>query len=68
MGKKTRLITMTNKNGMEACITNYGARVLSLCVPDKNGKPTDVVLGFDISSPGQKYHGHVAYTFSIRQK
>lgn len=67
MGKKTRLITMTNKNGMEACITNYGARVVSLCVPDKNGKPTDVVLGFDIST-GQKYHGHVAYTFSIRQK
>lgn len=50
MGKKTRLITMTNKNGMEACITNYGARVVSLCVPDKNGKPTDVVLGFDIST------------------
>lgn len=53
MGKKTRLITLTNKNVMEACITNYGARVLSLCVPDKNGKPTDVVLGFDISSPGR---------------
>lgn len=49
MGKKTRLITLTNKNGMEACITNYGARVVSLCVPDKNGKPTDVVLGFDNS-------------------
>lgn len=47
MGKKTNLITLTNKNGMEACITNYGARVVSLCVPDKNGKPTDVVLGFD---------------------
>lgn len=31
MGKKTRLITLTNKNG----------------------KPTDVVLGFDISSPGR---------------
>lgn len=53
MGKKTRLITLTNKNGMEACITNYGARVVSLCVPDKNGKPTDVVLGFDISNPGR---------------
>ena len=53
MGKKTRLITLTNKNGMEACIANYGARVVSLCVPDKNGKPTDVVLGFDNSSPGR---------------
>lgn len=36
MGKKTRLFTLTNKNGMEACITNNGARVVSLCVPDKN--------------------------------
>ena len=32
---------------MEVCITNYGGRIVSLCVPDKNGKPTDVVLGFD---------------------
>ncbi len=47
MGKKTELITLANKNGMEVCVTNYGARVVSLCVPDKNGKPTDVVLGYD---------------------
>lgn len=47
MGKKTELITLTNKNGMEVCITNYGARVASLCVPDKNGKSQDVVLGYD---------------------
>ena len=32
---------------MEVCITNYGGRVVSLVVPDKDGKPTDVVLGFD---------------------
>jgi len=45
--KPVRLYTLKNQNGMEACITNYGARVVSLCVPDKNGNPTDVVLGFD---------------------
>ena len=32
---------------MEVCITNYGGRIVSLVVPDKDGKPTDVVLGFD---------------------
>ena len=46
-GKPVKLYTLRNTNGMEACITNYGGRVVSLVVPDKNGKPTDVVLGFD---------------------
>ena len=46
-GKATALYTLTNANGMEVCITNYGGRVVSLVVPDKDGKPTDVVLGFD---------------------
>lgn len=45
--KPVKLYTLKNNNGMEACITNYGARVVSLVVPDKDGKPTDVVLGFD---------------------
>ena len=46
-GKKTELITIKNSNGMEVCLTNYGGRVVSICVPDKDGKPTDVVLGYD---------------------
>ena len=46
-GKKVELITLKNNNGMEVCLTNYGGRVVSLCVPDKEGKPTDVVLGYD---------------------
>ena len=37
--------TITNKNGVEAHLTNYGATLLSLYVPTKNGK-IDVVLGF----------------------
>ena len=37
--------TITNKNGVEAQLTNYGATLLSLYVPTKNGK-IDVVLGF----------------------
>ena len=42
-----KLYTLTNQAGMEVCITNYGGRVVSLVVPDRDGKPTDVVLGFD---------------------
>ncbi|WP_419801317.1 aldose epimerase family protein [Mucilaginibacter sp.] len=45
--KKIDLYVLKNKNGMEAAITNYGGRLVSLFVPDKNGKMTDVVDGFD---------------------
>lgn len=41
------LYTLKNKNGMEVCITNFGGRIVSVMVPDKNGKMKDVVLGFD---------------------
>jgi aldose 1-epimerase len=46
-GKKTELITLTNGKGMEVCLTNYGGRVVSISVPDKGGKPTDVVCAYD---------------------
>ena len=46
-GEQTALYTLTNINGMEACITNYGARLVSLMVPNWNGRLEDVVLGFD---------------------
>lgn len=41
------LYTLKNKAGMEVCITNFGARIVSVMVPDKNGVMKDVVLGFD---------------------
>lgn len=46
-GKQTDLYLLKNHNGMEAAITNYGGRLVSLLVPDKNGKMTDVVVGFN---------------------
>ena len=46
-GKDVALYTLVNKSGTEACITNYGGRIVSLMVPDKDGKLTDVVLGHD---------------------
>ncbi len=46
-GKETDLFILKNKNGLQAAITNYGGRIVSLLVPDKDGKLTDVVVGFD---------------------
>ncbi|MBQ5935749.1 MAG: galactose mutarotase [Bacteroidales bacterium] len=46
-GKPTALYTMTNAKGMEVCVTNFGGRIVSIMVPDKDGKMQDVVLGFD---------------------
>ena len=45
-GQATNLYVIRNGNGMQAAITNYGGRLVSLLVPDKNGKPVDVVTGF----------------------
>ncbi|MDY0348016.1 MAG: hypothetical protein RBR13_04220 [Tenuifilaceae bacterium] len=43
--KRTGLFMLINKNGCEIAITNYGARVASLVVPDKNENLIDVVTG-----------------------
>ncbi|RWY50334.1 galactose mutarotase [Mucilaginibacter gilvus] len=56
-GKKTELYVLKNKSGAEAAITNYGAHLVSLLVPDKNGKLTDVILGFDDIAGFQKAGG-----------
>jgi aldose 1-epimerase len=46
-GQPVDLYILTNKNGVEAAITNYGGTVASLKVADRNGKFEDVVLGYD---------------------
>lgn len=44
-GKNTSLYVLTNKNGAELTLLNYGARIVSLMVPDKNNSFVDVVTG-----------------------
>ena len=44
-GKETMLCILTNNKGAELTITNYGAKIVSLMVPDRSGKLTDVVTG-----------------------
>ncbi len=46
-GKQIDLFTLKNKNGMVVQITNYGGKIVSVIVPDKNGKTADVCLGYD---------------------
>lgn len=52
--------TLKNKNGMMATITPYGGKIISLMVPDRNGKLGDVVLGYDSAKQypdGNPYFG-----------
>lgn len=46
-GTPVDIYTLTNKNGLEARIMTYGGALVSLSVPDRAGKPADIVLGFD---------------------
>jgi len=50
-GKTTKLYVLKNSKGMEVCVTNIGGRIVTIWVPDKNGKFQDVVLGFDNIEP-----------------
>lgn len=46
-GEAVKLFTLTGKGGMVARISNFGGVVVDLIVPDRHGKPTNVVLGYD---------------------
>lgn len=46
-GETATLYTFENKNGMVMEVTDFGATLYSLTVPDKEGNPIDVVLGYD---------------------
>jgi aldose 1-epimerase len=61
-GKEVYMYTLKNKNGMTADITNYGATVVSLFAPDKNGKFADIILGYDSL---QSYENGTSYFGAI---
>ncbi len=62
-GKPTALYILRNKNNAAVAITNYGARVVSLLVPDKNGVMTDIAVGYD--SIGKYIHQPESYFGAI---
>lgn len=69
-GKSTHLMTLENNRGMKVALSDYGARIIGLIVPDKAGNPTDVVLGFDsirgYLAAGEPYHGATVGRFANR--
>ena len=68
-GDSVKLYTLTNGD-VVAAITNYGARVVSLYVPDPSGDLVDVVLGYaDLSAyqqPGEGFYGAIVGRYGNR--
>jgi len=61
-GKLTDLYFLKNKNGLEMAVTNFGARVVELWVPDRDGEFADIVLGHDninsyVNYKGERFFG-----------
>ena len=61
-GEAISLYTVTNKNGMVIKVTDFGAILVSVLVPDKNGVLTDVVLGYDHGEDYQVNSPHFGAT------
>ncbi|MDR0574420.1 MAG: galactose mutarotase [Tannerella sp.] len=69
-GKETWLCVLTNKAGSELTLLNYGAKIVSVMIPDKNGKMTDVVTGHasieDYQTSEEPYFGAVCGRYGNR--
>src|SRR5262249_5760526 len=68
-GQNVEIYTLTNANGVEARITNYGGIVVSLKTPDRGGKMDDIVLGFDNLDEylkGHPFFGAIAGRYANR--
>ena len=61
-GKQVHLFTLQNSNGMKIQVTNYGAKLVSIVVPDRNGSVDNVILGYkslDHYLKGHQYLGAI---------
>jgi aldose 1-epimerase len=69
-GKKTHLHILANKKGAEVTVLNYGAKIVSVMMPDKTGKWTDVVTGHqsvnDYLASEEPYFGAVCGRYGNR--
>jgi len=67
--EEIRSFELTNKNGLRLVVTNFGGKIISLFVPDKNGVFADVVLGYDHGDHyvhGNPYFGAAIGRFANR--
>lgn len=62
IGRPMTVYTLTNKNGASVSVLDYGAHLLSVIVPDKDGKMRDVNLSFDKLSDYEKPNGSIGAT------
>jgi aldose 1-epimerase len=69
-GKEVHLFTLTNASGASVSLTEYGAAVVDLNVPDRDGKLADVALGFDklegFTGKGNPFMGAIAGRYANR--
>lgn len=68
-GKPTALYTLKNRNGMVVQITNFGAKIVSIYVPDRNGNFGDIVLGYESIEEyikGNPYFGAICGRYANR--
>ena len=66
-----RLYTLTNNHGMTVKVTNYGAIVTSIMVPDRDGKIADITLGYNsvegyINAVDRPYFGAIVGRYGNR--
>jgi aldose 1-epimerase len=66
-----KLYSLKNKNGMQVGVTNYGAIITSIIVPDRHGKMADIALGYNrvedyINAVDKPYFGSVVGRYGNR--
>ncbi|MGI6726263.1 MAG: aldose epimerase family protein [Christensenellales bacterium] len=61
-GREARLLTLKNASGMMVTLTNFGARLVSIVTPDRDGNKADVCLGFDTLADYETRSGYLGAT------
>ena len=61
-GETVTAARLTNARGMAVTVLDYGATIQSLVVPDRNGRPVDVVLGYDTAPEYEAHDGYLGAT------
>lgn len=70
-GKQVSLYSLRNNNGVRMAVTNFGARVVELYTPDRNGNFEDIVLGYDhidkyLNNKGERFLGAICGRYANR--
>ncbi len=61
-GRNVTAAKLTNHAGASLTVLDYGATIQALCVPDRDGKPVDVVLGYDTAAEYEKFGDYLGAT------